>query len=178
MQKLTNVDWDAEDLQMYCMEYWSHHALEEVAYLMFHEDYPPEHEIELVFWKYKPNFDLDDNVVYETYRFGRGKLKALEALPMEEIIKALQENLPHYHINTGVAVGRSWRFDCLKQETYWTNTHLRLFTYGRETEIEHEYQIANFSCHNMSEEDINIVLECMENFQCKLHIREEQHFNV
>lgn len=43
MHRLTGIDWDAEDLQMLCCEYWSHHSLEETAYLMFHEEYPPVH---------------------------------------------------------------------------------------------------------------------------------------
>ncbi len=35
MQKLTGMDWSAEDLQMLCCEYWSHNSLEETAYFGF-----------------------------------------------------------------------------------------------------------------------------------------------
>ncbi len=49
MQKLTGIDWDAEDLQMMCCEYWSHNSIDETAYLMFHEEYPPVREVELCF---------------------------------------------------------------------------------------------------------------------------------
>lgn len=35
MQKLTGMDWSAEDLQMLCCEYWSHNSLEETVYFGF-----------------------------------------------------------------------------------------------------------------------------------------------
>lgn len=57
MQKLTGIDWDAEDLQMMCCEYWPHNSLDETAYLMFHGEYPPVREVELSFWRYKPGFN-------------------------------------------------------------------------------------------------------------------------
>lgn len=63
MNQLTEGEWEAEDLQMLCCEYWSHNSLEETAYMMFHGEYPPVHETELVFWKYKPGVVLDDNAV-------------------------------------------------------------------------------------------------------------------
>ena len=49
MQKLTGMDWDTEELQMSCCEYWSHNSLEETAYLMFNGDYPPVHVLTLSF---------------------------------------------------------------------------------------------------------------------------------
>ena len=35
----------------------------------------------------------------------------------------------------------SWRFDCLKQAEYWTDTHFWAFEYGRETKSQREHQI-------------------------------------
>jgi len=75
MQGLTNKDWEAEDLQEICCEYWSHNSLEETAYLLFHGDYPPVQEVELIFWKYKQGVVLDDQAVYDKYRFWKGKAK-------------------------------------------------------------------------------------------------------
>ena len=72
MRILTGRNWSAEDLKMACFEYWSHHSLDETAYMLLHGDYPPVCEEELVFWRYKPGVRLDDSAVYEKYRFGRG----------------------------------------------------------------------------------------------------------
>jgi hypothetical protein len=69
----------------------------------------------------------------------------------------------------------SWRFDCLKQAEYWTDTHFWAFEYGRETKSQREHQILGFCCHNMSDEQIAPILECMAEFQCPLHIREEKN---
>lgn len=176
MRELTGMDWDAEELQMSCCEYWSHNSLEETAYLMFNGDYPPVQDVDLVFWKYKPGVTLDDQTVYEKYRFGKGTLKALEALPLEEILQKIKGKFSGCQQNTDVeSDGKSWRFDCLEQAGYWTDTHFWIFEYGRETSAQREHQILRFSCHNMSEEQINIILECMESFQCPLHIREEDY---
>lgn len=174
MQKLTGMDWDTEDLQMTCCEYWSHNSLEETAYLMFHGDYPPVCEVELIFWKYKPGVVLDDQTVYEKYRFGKGNLKALEALPLEEILQKIKEEFSNWQQAANMGHdGESWRFDCLEQADYWTDTHFWIFEYGRETDGQREHQILRFSCHNMSKEQINLISECMEGFQCSLRIREE-----
>ena len=157
-------------------EYWSHNSLDETAYLMFHESYPPVHNVELIFWKYKQGVVLDDQTVYEKYRFGKGDSKELEALPLEEMLKKIRKEFSGWQENTDAGRdGSSWRFDCLEQKEYWTDTHFWIFIYGRETEAQSESQILRFSCHNMNEEQINIILECMENFQCPLHIREENN---
>ena len=177
MQKLTGINWDAEDLQMICCEYWSHHSLEEVAYLMFHGEYPPVREVELSFWRYKPGVILDDQTVYENYRFGRKQLKALEALPLEEILQKIKDLFSGWQENTEAgSKERSWRFDCLKQAEYWTDTHFWIFEYGREIKSQREHQILRFCCHNMSDEQIAPILKCMSEFQCPLHIQEEKNF--
>lgn len=175
MRRLTGVAWDAEDLQMLCCEYWSHHSLEETAFMMLHEHYPPVHEVDLVFWRCKPGAVLDDQAVYEKYRLGKGSLKALEALPLEEILQKIREECFGWEEDTEVGqAGRSWRFDCLEQADDWTDTHFWLFAYGRETEIQREHQMLQFSCHNMSEEQIQVLLRCMEHVSCPLHIRTEK----
>lgn len=174
MRKLTGMDWDAGDLQMACCGYWNYGSLAETAYLMFHGEYPPVHVAELIFWKYKPGVVLDDRAVYRKCRLGKKKTKALEALPLEEILHKIKEEFPGWQQNTEVEQnGKSWRFDRLGQEEYWTDTHFWIFEYGRETDAQREHQILRFCCHNMSEEQINVISACMESFQCPLHIREE-----
>lgn len=175
MRRLTNADWEAEDLQEICCEYWSHNSLDETVYIMFHGNYPPVHEAEFVFWRYKQGVALDDQMVYEKYRFGKGAVKALEALPLEEILQKIRKTFSDWNQNTDVKQnGKSWRFDCLNQAEYWTDTHFWIFEYGRDTERQREHQILRFSCHNMSEEQIKIIFECMESFQCPLHICEKR----
>lgn len=177
MQKLTGIDWNAEDLQMECCEYWSRSSLDETAYLMFHGERPPVREVELAFWRCKLGTVLDDQIVFDKYRFGRKPLKALEALPLEEILLKVKELFTGWEENkkAGIA-GKSWRFDCLEQAAYWTDTHFWIFEYGRETELRREHQILRFVCHNMSDEQINPILECMAGFQCLLHIRGEKTY--
>lgn len=173
MRELTDIDWDAEDLQMVCCEYWSHNSLEETAYLMFHDEYPRVCKTELVFWKYKSGAALDDKAVYEKYRFGKGTIKALEVLPLEEILGKIKEIFPEFKQNTEAGTeGSSYRFECLEQPEYWSDTHFWIFEYGRDTENEREHQILRFSCHNMNEKQVNMIIKCMEKFQCALHIRE------
>ncbi len=177
MRRLTGRGWEAEDLQMICCEYWSHNSLEETAYMMLHGEYPPTHECELVFWRYKPGSVLEDTAVYEKYRLGKGTLKALEPLPLEDILQKTAELFPKWQLNEKASrEGRSWRFDSLEQAEYWTDTHFWIFEYGRETEIEREHQILRFSCHNMNEQQVETILKCMESFQCPLHIEEENNF--
>lgn len=177
MRKLTGIDWEAEDLQMNCCEYWSHNSLEETAYFMLHGEYPPTHECELVFWRYKPGSVLEDKAVYEKYRLGKGTLKALEPLPLEDILQKITELFPEWEQDTEAGTeGRSYRFNALEQAEYWTDTHFWIFEYGRETEIEREHQILRFSCHNMNEQQVETILKCMEGFQCPLHIKEEKDY--
>lgn len=177
MCRLTGQDWPAEDLQEVCCEYWSHHSLEETAYLMFHKKYPPEEETELSFWQYKPGVNnLDDGAVYEKYRLGKGTLKALAPLPLREIKEKLKEIFPGWtkYVMPGHEDDDDRRYDSPVQAEYWRDTHFWLFEYGRETETCREHQILTFSCHNMSRRDIEKIVECMGSFGCKLHIREDK----
>lgn len=173
MHQLIGGEWNAEDLQMICCEYWSHNSLEETAYMMFHGDYPPVHETELVFWKYKSGVVLDDNMVYEKYRFGKGTLKALEALPLDKILERLKEMFPKWKVEKSDG-NYSYHFESPEQEAYWSDTNFWLFEYGRDLETGREHQLLRFSCHNMSEQQMDTILRCMENFQCPLHSREKE----
>lgn len=176
MQQLTGMDWGAEELQLSCCEYWSHHSLAETAYLMFHGTYPPVHEENLVFWNMKPGVTMDDQAVYEQYRLGKGTLKAVEPLPLEEILHHIRTEFSGWQENVQAgAEGKSWRFDCLDQSTYWSDTHFWIFEYGRETDVQREHQLLSFSCHNLAKAQIHLILSCTELFQCSLHIREERN---
>lgn len=176
MRGLTGIDWEAEELQMLCGGYWEHHSLEETAYLMFHEEYPHVNHTDLVFWKYKPGVVMNDQEVYEKYRLGKGKLKALEALDIEAILQRIKILFSGYEQNINVgSEGKSYRFDCRKQTEYWTDTHFWIFIYGRETEGQTENQMVRYACHNMSEQQIGSILACMEEFQCSLHIKEAKN---
>lgn len=99
----------------------------------------------------------------------------MEALPLEQILQKVKDQFSDWQENTKVELdGTSWRFDCLNQTDYWTDTHFWIFEYGRETDLQREHQILVFNCHNMSDTQINLILECMSSFQCPLHIREEK----
>ncbi len=174
MQELTGVEWDAKDLQMACCEYWSHNSLEETAYFMFHEDYPPVQEEDLVFWKYKQGVVLDSQEVYEKYRLGKGKLKALEALPVKEIFQKVKEKFSDWKQDMETSNEESCRFICPEQKEYWTDTHFWIFLYGREANGQKETQMVRFSCHNMNEQQIQVIFACMKEFECSLYIREEK----
>lgn len=170
MQRLTGQDWTSEELQESCCEYWSHHSLEETAYLMFHGKYPPVQETKLVFWKYKNGVVLDDETVYSTYRFGKKPLKALEPLPLKEILEKIHELFPQWQQED--LEDDYYRFDPPAQENYWVDTHFDLSEYGRELPEGREHQLLVFLTHNMNQEQIDLIMACMESFQCPLHIQE------
>ena len=146
--------------------------MEETAYLMFHKQYPPTHQIELIFWKSKETITLDDAAIYEMYRFNQGTLDALAALPYVEILVKLKD-LFHWNQHGELADG-DVRFTCPNQSEYWGNTHFWVFEYSRESGTERECQLLRFSCHNMSEEQLKRIITCMELFQCPLCIHEER----
>ena len=88
VNRLTGQDWTAEDLRLICCEYWSHNSLEETAYQLIHGDLPVVRETDLAFWRAKSGAALDAAAVYRKYCTG-GAMKALEPLPMEEILTAI-----------------------------------------------------------------------------------------
>ena len=191
MRQLTGQAWTAQELQELCGEYWSHHSLEETAYFMFHREYPPVQEVELVFWNYKNGVRLDDETVYATYRFGKKPLKALEDLPLGEILENISLLFPQWKrkgLDDGDGADDEFeeeedldgydvpddelysRFDSLIQENDWTDTHFEIFEYGRDVEGRREHQMLVFHCRNLSEEQINAIVTGMEGFHCPLHI--------
>lgn len=94
---------------------------------------------------------------------------------MEEILLKIKALFADWRENTEAGDEESWRFDCLEQTAYWTDTHFWIFEYGWETELQREHQMSRFVCHNMSNAQIDLILNCMDSFQCPLHIREEKN---
>lgn len=170
MHRLTGIEWDAEDLQMSCCEYWSHNSLEETAYLMFHESYPPVSEVELGFWSYKSGAVLDDDAVYEKYRLG-GNMKALESLPYEQIIQDIKNCFPEWQEDEEARhEGWCFTFNGPESAEYWKELFFSIYLYSTKTDIP---QMMVFTCHNMDEEQINQIIACMEKFNCQLRHKEE-----
>lgn len=176
MNRLTGMDWDAEELQMYCFEYWSRSSLEETVYAMFHGTLPPTQEVELVFWRAQPGAVLDDQAVYEKYQLGKGTLNALEPLPLEELLGHVREALPDWkeEDNSSGESEQSYRFSSEKWAHYWSDPHFWIFPYGRETELGRDIQMLCISFHNVEETVIQRVLQCMEAANCPLHIRTDR----
>ncbi|MCI9510762.1 MAG: hypothetical protein HFG13_00030 [Oscillibacter sp.] len=113
MRDLTGIDWTAEEQWRHCFAYTSRASLEETAYLMFHKEYPPVYQADPVFWKCLPGIVLDEKEIYKTYRLGRGTLKALEPLPLEEILEKIGKLFPGWtRYPDAVQDGKSWRFVC------------------------------------------------------------------
>ncbi len=168
MNRLTDRDWEAEDLRLICNEYWSHNSLEETAYQMLHGDLPPVRETDLAFWRAKRGAVLDSAAVYEKYCTG-GAMKALEALPMEKILAALR-TLPGWREKERKWSGEDRRFDCQSQAEYWSDTHFWVFPYGKDDAV----QMVRLSCHNMSDEQIKVLIDLMAQFDCSEQYREDR----
>ncbi len=173
IQQLTGRSWTADELQNICVEYWSHHSLEETAYFLLHGEYPSSEDVALVFWKYKKGASMDAQKVYETYRFGRKPLKALHALPLTDILEAIDRLFPkwkrppmddmidmsilHYHYRA--------------PEKSEPRSYFEIAVYGRDLPDGREHQLLMMDCHNMTQEQIQAIISCMEHFQCSLHIQ-------
>ena len=166
--RLTGRNWEAEDLRLICCEYWSHNSLEETAYQLLHGDLPPVRETDLAFWRAKSGAILDSAAVYKKYCTG-GAMKALEPLPMEEILAALR-TLPGWREKERKWSGEDRRFDCQSQAEYWSNTHFWVFPYGKDEAV----QMVRLSCHNMSDEQIKVLIDLMAQFDCSEQYREDR----
>lgn len=166
--RLTGRNWEAEDLRLICCEYWSHNSLEETAYQLLHGDLPPVRETDLAFWRAKSGAVLDSAAVYKKYCTG-GAMKALEPLPMEEILAALR-TLPGWREKERKWSGEDRRFDCQSQAEYWSNTHFWVFPYGKDEAV----QMVRLSCHNMSDEQIQTLVALMAQFDCSEQYREDR----
>ena len=96
-------------------------------------------------------------------------------MPLEKILEKIEKMFLDWERDPAAERdGKSWRFRCSEQADDWANTHFWIFEHGRETEAQREHQLLCFGCHNMSEEQIHKILECMGSFRCPLQIREER----
>lgn len=82
--------------------------------------------MEQSFWRYKQSVMLDDQTVYDNYHFGRKQLKALEALPLEEILQKMKDLFSGWQENT--KTGRIKKAGVL---TAWSRQSIgRIHTFG------------------------------------------------
>lgn len=175
------------------------HSLGVKAYFMLHDQYPPRHIITLVFWKYKPGKITDDNVftndydnddshsferatpkdsaLFYQYLLTKERSTELEALPFQDIMNRIKKRYPNWtQVKDSSAYG--WCFRCLEQETSYIDTEFWIFQYGKTMNSQKECQMIEFRCSNMSNEQIQPILECMENFQCPLHVQLEKEWKT
>ena len=160
MCRLTGRDWDAEEVGSWCFEYWSRASLDETAYYFFHGDLPESEEIELVFWKLKPNVSMEFKTLYEKLRYVKtcAKVKAVELLPVEEIVSQFEEQFSEWD-------QRKCRelpiFQKVHAEEPWHTEEVRLFGY--------EDKMLSIYCTNVSQEDRTAILRIMEGFGCTVY---------
>ena len=173
LNRLTGREWTAEDVRELCFEFSSHNSLEETAYFLFHGDYPPVTNVNLAFYRLKPGAVLDPQTVYEKYRLGN-QMKALVPLPAEEITEALRA-LPGFreHSWNGYQP-EGLRMDCLEQPDAWSDVHFWTFWYGGRNNPRQDH-VLNICCRDLSEDQIQALLDVMADFEIPLRYREEDH---
>ena len=157
MRRLTGRDWDAEEVGNWCFEYWSRASLDETAYYFFHGDLPETEEAELVFWKLKPGVNMEPQTLYEKLRYVKtcAKVKAVEPLPMEEIISRFDELFSGWERREYQGIPTFWR---VYPEKPWYTEEVRLFGY--------EGKMLSVTCTNVTQEDRAAILRLMEGFGC------------
>ena len=162
MCRLTGRNWDTEEVGNWCFEYWSRASLDETAYFFFHGDLPEAEEIELVFWKLKPGANVEPQTLYEKLRYVKtcAKVKAVELLPMEEIVPQLKELLSGWEQQEGRDVFRK-----VRPQEPWHTAEVRLFGYGD--------NMLSITCINVSETDRTAILRKMEGVGCTAYRPEE-----
>ena len=162
MRRLTGRDQEAEEVGNWCFEYWSRASLDETAYFFFHGDLPEREEIELVFWKLKPGVAMEPQALYEKLRSIKtcAKVKAVELLPMEEIVPQLKELLSGWEQQEGRDVFRK-----VRPQEPWHTEEVRLFGYGD--------KMLSITCINVSETDRTAILRKMEGVGCTAYRPEE-----
>ncbi len=162
MCRLTGRNWDAEEVGNWCFEYWSRASLDETAYFFFHGDLPEAEEIELVFWKLKPGANVEPQTLYEKLRYVKtcAKVKAVELLPIEEIVSQLKELLSGWEQQEGRDVFRK-----VRPQEPWHTEEVRLFGYGD--------KMLSITCINVSETDRTAILRKMEGVGCTAYRPEE-----
>ena len=162
MCRLTGRDWDAEEVGNWCFEYWSRASLDETAYFFFHGDLPESEEIELVFWKLKPGVNMEPQTLFEKLRYVKtcAKVKAVELLPMEEIVSQLEELLSGWDRQEGLDLP-VFR----KVQEPWHTEEVRLFGY--------EGKMLSITCTNVPEADRTAILQRMAGFGCAVYRPED-----
>lgn len=157
MCRLTGRNWGAEEVGNWCFEYWSRASLDETAYFFFHGDLPETEEVELVFWKLKPGANLEPRALYEKLRYIKtcAKVKAVELLPVEEIVSRLEKQFSGWNQREGRDLPV---FRKVRPEEPWHTEEVRLFGY--------EGKMLSITCTNVPEADRAAILQLMEGFGC------------
>lgn len=173
LNELTGREWDAEDVRYACFEYHSHNSLEETVYFLFHGDYPPITNVDLVFYRPKPGAVLNAEAVYEAYRLGK-QMKALEPLPRTNIMEGLRSfpGFQEHHWNGFVSDVLC--MDCLEQPDPWSDICFHVFWYGGKGNPQPDHLLC-LSCRNMMEEQIQALTNLLAGFGIPLQYREEDH---
>ena len=200
MKELTGIDWSIKDLKRKCHGCsWDFHTLEETTYCMFHKKYPPGYCKTFVFWKYKPGIIADNNILtthydfdnshstqyasakdhalWHKYQLGRERSDDLETLPLWDIIKSIRERYSNwYEPNPESNKYKVFCFVFSQQENYWVDTSFSIMQYGRYINSQEESQMLEFRCHNMRDDQIKPIFECMADFQSSLHWQEVENW--
>ena len=157
MRRLTGRDQEAEEVGNWCFEYWSRASLDETAYFFFHGDLPEREEIELVFWKLKPGVAMEPQALYEKLRYIKtcAKVKAVELLPMEEIVSRFKERFSDWDRQEDHDLPT---FRRAHPEEPWHVEEIMLFGY--------EEKMLSVTCTNVPEADRMAILQMMEGFGC------------
>lgn len=178
LNELTGRTWEAEDVLETCFEFSSHNSVDETVYFLFHGDYPPVTNVDLVFYRPKPGAALDPKTVYEKYRLGN-QMKALEPLPWAEITEAIR-SVPGFQEHPWAAAGykpdhtHSLRMNGLDQPNPWSDVHFWAFWYGGRKNPEPNH-VLSLSCHNLPEEQLQALIDLLAGFDLPVRYREEDH---
>jgi len=68
--QLTGRELNAEDVYMYCCEYYSHHSLEETVYALLTGEYPEQDERSICFWKDEGLDNVPCEDIWISFRLG------------------------------------------------------------------------------------------------------------
>lgn len=178
LNQLTGRDWTAEDVREICFEYGSHNSTEETVYFLFHGDYPPVTNVELAFYRLKPGAAPEPQAVYEKYRLG-GQMDTLEPLPWANITAALR-SVPGFREHVWARAGyrpdhtHSVRMNCLEQPDPWSDVHFWAFWYGGQGNPDPNHLLC-LSCRNLTEEQIQSLLDLLAGLGVPLQYRQEDH---
>ena len=172
---LTGRDWTAEEVRLACFEYSSHNSLEETVYYLFYGEYPPVTNVDLVFYRTRPGAVPDAETVYNQYRTGH-QMKALESLPRTSITAALR-SVPGFQERSWTNPDFEHRYlcmDCLEQPDAWSDVCFHAFWYGGRENPQADHLLV-ISCHNLKEEQIQLLLGLMKDFGVPFQYQEKDH---